>query len=77
MTVITNLKFNISGNYTGWKATCIGNNSSAAVSMLKQVINTNFSHFNVIVFLCFALKPQSAETISKQSALPTQSSFED
>jgi hypothetical protein len=26
-----------SGNYTGWKATCIGNNSSAAVSMLKQV----------------------------------------
>ena len=25
-----------SGNYTGWKATCIGNNSSAAVSMLKQ-----------------------------------------
>lgn len=24
------------GNYTGWKATCIGNNSSAAVSMLKQ-----------------------------------------
>jgi len=25
-----------SGNYGGWKATCIGNNSSAAVSMLKQ-----------------------------------------
>lgn len=25
-----------SGNYSGWKATCIGNNSSAAVSMLKQ-----------------------------------------
>jgi len=24
------------GNYTGWKATCIGNNSGAAVSMLKQ-----------------------------------------
>uniref|UniRef100_UPI00358EE6E4 proteasome subunit alpha type-4 n=1 Tax=Myxine glutinosa TaxID=7769 RepID=UPI00358EE6E4 len=25
-----------SGNYGGWKATCIGNNSAAAVSMLKQ-----------------------------------------
>jgi len=25
-----------SGNYTGWKATCIGNNCGAAVSMLKQ-----------------------------------------
>jgi len=25
-----------SGNYGGWKATCIGNNSQAAMSMLKQ-----------------------------------------
>jgi len=25
-----------SGNYGGWKATCIGNNAAAAVSMLKQ-----------------------------------------
>ncbi|KAH7695327.1 proteasome subunit alpha type-4 [Aphelenchoides avenae] len=25
-----------SGNYTGWKATCIGNNHQAAVSLLKQ-----------------------------------------
>lgn len=25
-----------SGNYGGWKATCIGNNSNAAISMLKQ-----------------------------------------
>lgn len=25
-----------SGNYSGWKATCIGNNSAAAVSSLKQ-----------------------------------------
>ncbi len=25
-----------SGNYSGWKATCIGSNSSAAVSQLKQ-----------------------------------------
>ncbi|CAH1795790.1 unnamed protein product [Owenia fusiformis] len=25
-----------SGNYGGWKATCIGNNSAAAISMLKQ-----------------------------------------
>ncbi|XP_055606140.1 proteasome subunit alpha type-4 [Uranotaenia lowii] len=25
-----------SGNYGGWKATCIGNNSAAAVSVLKQ-----------------------------------------
>lgn len=26
----------ITGNYSGWKATCIGNNSSAAVSQLNQ-----------------------------------------
>merc|ERR1712183_712760 len=25
-----------SGNYGGWKGTCIGNNSQAAISMLKQ-----------------------------------------
>jgi 20S proteasome subunit alpha 3 len=25
-----------SGNYGGWKATCIGNNNQAAISMLKQ-----------------------------------------
>jgi len=25
-----------SGNYTGWKATCIGNNHQAAISLLKQ-----------------------------------------
>ena len=30
------LNSTISGNYGGWKATCIGNNSNAAVSMLKQ-----------------------------------------
>lgn len=24
------------GNYSGWKATCIGNNSPAAISQLKQ-----------------------------------------
>ena len=30
------LFISISGNYSGWKATCIGNNSSAAVSQLKQ-----------------------------------------
>jgi len=28
-----------SGNYSGWKATCIGNNSMAAISMLKQDYN--------------------------------------
>jgi len=28
-----------SGNYSGWKATCIGNNSTAAISMLKQDYN--------------------------------------
>jgi len=28
-----------SGNYSGWKATCIGNNSAAAISMLKQDYN--------------------------------------
>ncbi|KAK9703498.1 Proteasome subunit A N-terminal signature [Popillia japonica] len=30
-----------SGNYSGWKATCIGNNSSAAVSSLKQEYKDN------------------------------------
>jgi 20S proteasome subunit alpha 3 len=28
-----------SGNYSGWKATCIGNNAAAAVSVLKQELN--------------------------------------
>lgn len=28
-----------SGNYGGWKATCIGNNAGAAVSILKQELN--------------------------------------
>ncbi|KAL0820471.1 hypothetical protein ABMA28_006338 [Loxostege sticticalis] len=30
-----------SGNYGGWKATCIGNNSAAAVSSLKQEYKEN------------------------------------
>lgn len=30
-----------SGNYGGWKATCIGNNFGAAISMLKQELNEN------------------------------------
>ncbi|XP_055854778.1 proteasome subunit alpha type-4 [Episyrphus balteatus] len=30
-----------SGNYGGWKATCIGNNFGAAVSMLKQELSEN------------------------------------
>ncbi|XP_077293901.1 proteasome alpha3 subunit [Arctopsyche grandis] len=30
-----------SGNYGGWKATCIGNNSAAAVSILKQEYKEN------------------------------------
>ena len=30
------ISFIHTGNYSGWKATCIGNNSSAAVSQLKQ-----------------------------------------
>ena len=29
------------GNYGGWKATCIGNNWNAAVSMLKQEYKEN------------------------------------
>ena len=33
--------FNFSGNYGGWKATCIGNNWNAAVSMLKQEYKEN------------------------------------
>jgi len=30
-----------SGNYGGWKATCIGNNSASAVSILKQEYKEN------------------------------------
>jgi 20S proteasome subunit alpha 3 len=30
-----------SGNYGGWKATCVGNNWNAAVSMLKQKYKEN------------------------------------
>jgi 20S proteasome subunit alpha 3 len=30
-----------SGNYGGWKATCIGNKTSAAISILKQELNAN------------------------------------
>ena len=30
------LEYFLPGNYGGWKATCIGNNWNAAVSMLKQ-----------------------------------------
>ncbi|GAB0094246.1 Proteasome subunit alpha type [Sergentomyia squamirostris] len=30
-----------SGNYSGWRATCIGNNSAAAVSALKQELKGN------------------------------------
>jgi len=30
-----------SGNYGGWKATCIGNNFGAAISMLKQELSEN------------------------------------
>uniref|UniRef100_A0A6M2DJN6 Proteasome subunit alpha type n=1 Tax=Xenopsylla cheopis TaxID=163159 RepID=A0A6M2DJN6_XENCH len=32
-----------SGNYSGWKATCIGNNSAAAVSSLKQEYKENMT----------------------------------
>uniref|UniRef100_A0A2I3GCP1 Proteasome subunit alpha type n=1 Tax=Nomascus leucogenys TaxID=61853 RepID=A0A2I3GCP1_NOMLE len=34
--IISNTSLCWDGNYGGWKATCIGNNSAAAVSMLKQ-----------------------------------------
>ena len=35
------MKFFPPGNYGGWKATCIGNNWNAAVSMLKQEYKEN------------------------------------
>ena len=34
------------GNYGGWKATCIGNNWNAAVSMLKQEYKENETSLN-------------------------------
>lgn len=30
-----------SGNYSGWKATCVGNNSSTAINVLKQEFDEN------------------------------------
>merc|ERR1719188_1699361 len=38
-----------SGNYGGWKATCIGNNWNAAVSMLKQEYKENQTSLSVKV----------------------------
>lgn len=40
-----------SGNYSGWKATCIGNNSQTAISMLKQDYKEDMS-LNDALKLC-------------------------
>jgi len=41
-----------SGNYGGWKATCIGNNSQAAISMLKQDYNEGEMNLESALKLC-------------------------
>jgi len=41
-----------SGNYGGWKGTCIGNNSQQAISMLKQEYKENETSLDEALKLC-------------------------
>jgi len=44
-----------SGNYGGWKATCIGNNSQAAISMLKQDYKEGEMNLKSALKLCIKI----------------------
>jgi len=44
-----------SGNYGGWKATCIGNNSQAAISMLKQDYKEGETNLEAALKLCIKI----------------------
>lgn len=46
-----------SGNYSGWKATCIGNNSSAAMSVLKQEYKENETNLDQALALAVKVNP--------------------
>ena len=50
-----------SGNYGGWKATCVGNNWTAAVSMLKQEYKEDETSLKEALDL--SIKVQSADLL--------------
>ncbi|KAA8578796.1 hypothetical protein FQN60_009239 [Etheostoma spectabile] len=54
-----------SGNYGGWKATCIGNNSAAAVSMLKQDFKEG--EMSLASALALAVKSSTRQWMSASS----------
>ena len=51
-----------SGNYSGWKATCIGNNSSAAVSLLKQEYKENETNLEQALALTVKVLSKTLDT---------------
>ena len=51
-----------SGNYGGWKATCIGNNSAAAVSMLKQDYKEGQTDINQALALAVRVISKTLDT---------------
>jgi len=51
-----------SGNYGGWKATCIGNNSAAAVSMLKQEYKDGETNLNQALDLSIKVLSKTLDT---------------
>lgn len=51
-----------SGNYSGWKATCIGNNSSAAVALLKQEYKVNETNLKQALQLTIKVLSKTLDT---------------
>lgn len=51
-----------SGNYSGWKATCIGNNSSAAVALLKQEYKEGETDLNKALALTIKVLSKTLDT---------------
>ncbi|ESO10745.1 hypothetical protein HELRODRAFT_185272 [Helobdella robusta] len=51
-----------SGNYGGWRASCIGNNSSVAISMLKQDYKDGETNLNQALDLCIKVLVKTLDT---------------
>jgi len=51
-----------SGNYGGWKGTCIGNNSQAAISMLKQEYKEDDTSLNEALRLAIKVLSKTLDT---------------
>nr|CAB3265215.1 proteasome subunit alpha type-2-like [Phallusia mammillata] len=51
-----------SGNYGGWKGTCIGNNSQAAISMLKQEYKEGETNLNEALKLAIKVLSKTLDT---------------